>query len=127
MPPRSWLRWSPVTSQLNERRGENCAFVGTLLVWRPYSVNTEAFSGGVSLKLGLSHRTPATTDSVGVTVHASCAYRLYIAALIVERPAAGSEGDGALTWYWLATPFCRFVRLLKRQLPSEFWPKRLID
>jgi len=73
MPPRTWLRWSPVTSQLMPMRGEICAFCGSTSVERPYSVSTVWLSGGAFLNDGLSQRTPAVTVNLGVTVHASCA------------------------------------------------------
>ena len=57
-PPRSWLRWSAVTSQLKPRRGEIWTFDGTLLVCRLYCWKTMSFSGGRLRKSGLSARTP---------------------------------------------------------------------
>ena len=46
MPPRSWLTWSPVTSQLKPKRGETWPFVGTLLVCRAAAVAMQRNEAG---------------------------------------------------------------------------------
>src|SRR5689334_3638984 len=72
IPPRSWLIWSPVTSRLNPRRGENWNEpVG--VVWPGYA---ESIAGAYLLsvrKLLMSPRTPAVSVSLGVAFQVSWA------------------------------------------------------
>ena len=118
-PPRSWLRPSPVTSQLKPTRGEICQLpLGSSAVLRPSVSRTPWLKGGLSGNIETSARRPAVTVRRFDAAHSSCTYSACVCWWNRAAPSV-PVWPGTPIWYDEAVPFPPHVAQVPASESSE--------